>query len=120
MSPKLPLSGKVIAVTGAASRIGLATAHLHASRGETLSLADLQGAALTKTAAEIKAIYETAVHTLLVDIRKHLEVDAWIAEIIEKFRRLDGAANMAGVIGKSLVSAVLQIRMRMNGILSSQ
>lgn len=102
MSSSLPLKGKVIAVTGAASGIGLATAHLLASRGASLSLADLQELALSETAEKIRGKYQTPVHIFVLDIRKHEEVDSWTAEIIRKFQRLDGAANLAGVIGKSI------------------
>jgi NAD(P)-dependent dehydrogenase (short-subunit alcohol dehydrogenase family) len=42
------LGGKVIAITGAASGIGLALAHLAASQGAKLALADVQAEALEK------------------------------------------------------------------------
>ncbi|KAH6673090.1 3-oxoacyl-reductase [Halenospora varia] len=103
MTSLLPLSGKVIAITGAASGIGLATAHLLASRGAILSLADLQDAALSTAAASISEKYpNTQIHTFPLDVRSAASVDAWIAAIVEKFSRLDGAANLAGVIGKSI------------------
>lgn len=35
-----------------------------------------------------------------VDIANKQEVDSWIAEIQDKHGRLDGAANVAGVVGK--------------------
>lgn len=103
MASLLPLSGKVIAITGAASGIGLATAHLLASRGAILSLADLRDAALSTAAASISEKYpNTQIHTFPLDVRSAASVDAWIAAIVEKFSHLDGAANLAGVIGKSI------------------
>ena len=102
MATSLPLAGKVIAITGAASGIGLATAHLLASRGATLSLADLQEAALSQTASKILETYKTHVHTFVLDVRSREAVDSWIVGTVEKFGRLDGAANLAGVIGKSI------------------
>jgi len=102
MGPQLPLSGKVIAITGAASGIGLATAHLLASRGATLSLADLQESALGSVASAIESTYQVPLHTFVLDVRSAASVDAWISAITEKFSRLDGAANLAGVIGKSI------------------
>ena len=102
MTTPLPLSGKVIAITGAASGIALATAHLLASRGATLSIADLQEAALTKVASELRERHRVPVHSFALDVRSREAVDSWIAEIIKKFGRLDGAANLAGVIGKSI------------------
>lgn len=35
-----------------------------------------------------------------VDVSKRAQVDAWVAGIVAKHGRLDGAANVAGVIGK--------------------
>jgi NAD(P)-dependent dehydrogenase (short-subunit alcohol dehydrogenase family) len=102
MATSLPLSGKVIAITGAASGIARATAHLLASRGATLSIADLQAAPLEKVASELRDKHKVPVHSFTLDVRSREAVDSWSAEIIQKFGRLDGAANLAGVIGKSI------------------
>jgi len=102
MASQLPLSGKVIAITGAASGIALSTAHLLASRGATLSLADLQEATLSTVASEIRSKYEVPVLTSILDVRTASSVDSWISKTIEDYGRLDGAANLAGVIGKSI------------------
>ena len=97
-----PVHGKVIAITGAAQGIALATAHLLASRGAKLSLADLQEGALSKAAEEIRATYNTTVIYFVVDVRQIQDIDDWIAKTIDRFGRLDGAANLTGVIGKNL------------------
>ncbi|OQV10591.1 hypothetical protein CLAIMM_14568 [Cladophialophora immunda] len=97
-----PLTGKVIAITGAAQGIGLATAQLLASRGASLSMADLQEGTLQQNAARIKEEFAVDVITCVVDVRKAEAVDAWIEKTVEHFGRLDGAANLAGVIGKNL------------------
>lgn len=102
------LSGKVIAITGAASGIALATAHLLASRGATLSLADIQENALKQVAQDIQSKYSTPVHTYLLDVRSRKSVDEWTTAIISKFGRLNGAANLAGVIGKSIGQVGIQ------------
>lgn len=102
------LSGKVIAITGAASGIGLATAHLLASRGAQLSLADVQEAALLKAAEEIQTKHSVKVHTFILDVRSRESVDSWTASIIITFGKLDGAANLAGVIGKSIGQVGIQ------------
>jgi len=47
------LTGKVIAITGAASGIGLATARLLAQQGAFLSLADINESRLEEVAAEL-------------------------------------------------------------------
>jgi NAD(P)-dependent dehydrogenase (short-subunit alcohol dehydrogenase family) len=93
------MENKVIVITGAASGMGLETARLFASKGAKLSLADVQekplkelGAELQKTGAQVMA--------QVVDVRDRKAVEAWIAATVEKFGKLDGAANLAGVIGR--------------------
>jgi NAD(P)-dependent dehydrogenase (short-subunit alcohol dehydrogenase family) len=102
MSNTLSFTGKVVAITGAASGIAAATAKLLASRGASLSLADVQREALERQAADIKETYSVDVITYVVDVRHAEEVDTWIATTIEHFGRLDGAANLAGVLGKNM------------------
>lgn len=94
--------GKVIAVTGAASGIGLATAHLLASRGAKLSLADISGEPLASNAADITSKHQTEVLHIAVDVRNHQQVEKWIQQTKQRFGKLDGAANLAGVIPKSI------------------
>lgn len=93
---------KVIAITGAASGIGLATAHLLASRGAKLSLADVSSEALSKHAEDIKSQHKTDVITFPIDVRRYEQVENWIKETKRHFGQLDGAANLAGVIPKSI------------------
>ncbi|KAF2658610.1 NAD(P)-binding protein [Lophiostoma macrostomum CBS 122681] len=98
-------SNKTIALTGSASGIGLATAHLLASRGASLSLADVNGEALERAAKDIQEKHSVEVHTAVVDVRKEGEVRDWVESIVERYGGLDGAANLAGVIdapGKSI------------------
>jgi len=89
--------GKVVAITGAASGIGLATAKLLASRGADLSLADVQKDALEVVAAEITSAGGSVI-TTIVDVRDNGQITAWISRTVEHFGKLHLAANMAGVI----------------------
>lgn len=90
-------SGKVVAITGAASGMGLATAQLLASRGATISLADLNSTGLETAVASLQP--QTPAHMFtVVDVRKTASVNAWIHATVEKLGQLDGAVNMAGVI----------------------
>ena len=94
-----PFSGKVYAITGGASGIGFATAQILARKGGTVCIADVDDEAIksaTKYLSDTNAIYMVT----KVDVTKRSQVDGWIAAIIEKYGRLDGAANVAGVIGK--------------------
>ncbi|KAJ9654564.1 hypothetical protein H2201_008975 [Coniosporium apollinis] len=88
--------GKVIAITGAASGMGLATAKLLASRGAIISLADINQEAV-KAAANSLVGSEKHI-AAVVDVRSSQSVNAWIESTVQKLGKLDGAVNMAGVI----------------------
>lgn len=94
------LKGKAIAVTGAASGIGRATAKMLAERGAILAIADLNGEALETVVSELKSSGAVVTGTVL-DVRDAKKVEEWITDIVERDGRLDGAANLAGVIGPS-------------------
>jgi len=93
------MKDKVIALTGGASGIGLATAQIVSERGATVCIADMDLVALTTASDHFEARKKPYMITT-VDVSNRAEVDAWIASIVEKFGRLDGAANCAGIIGK--------------------
>lgn len=95
------MEGKVIVITGAASGIGLETAKLLASKGCKVSLADVQDGPLQSAVEDIKKAGGTAFGKV-VDIRKRDQVDAWIDETVKTYGKLDGCANIAGVIGKNM------------------
>jgi NAD(P)-dependent dehydrogenase (short-subunit alcohol dehydrogenase family) len=93
--------GKVIAITGAASGIGLAAAKMLASRGAILSLGDMNDALLQSITKDIASTGGKAFATAL-DVRKRSAVEAWISETVKREGRLDGAVNLAGVVGKQI------------------
>jgi NAD(P)-dependent dehydrogenase (short-subunit alcohol dehydrogenase family) len=95
------MENKVIAITGAASGMGLESAKLLAAKGAKVSLADIQAGPLEQAVSEIKASGGTAIGTV-VDVRNRAQVEAWIKTTVDTFGKLDGAANLAGVIGKSI------------------
>ena len=98
------LEGKVFAITGAASGIGLATAHLLASRGATLALADIRQDPLDAARLDIEDRNTTVeIFSRVVDIVKADEVASWLDETIEQFGKIDGAANLAGVEGRNML-----------------
>lgn len=99
------LSGKVICVTGAASGMGLATAKMLYARGALLALADLRRDALEKAIQEITGSDLTSskgrITASEVDIKYSSQVNDWIESTVSHYGRLDGAANVAGILGKS-------------------
>lgn len=99
---------KVYAVTGLGG-IGLSVAkHLH-THGAHLSLADispetLQAALQTITSDTTNPASNSPppkILTTVVDITSSAAVNAWITTTVSHFGRLDGAANMAGTIGRN-------------------
>ncbi|KAE8153970.1 hypothetical protein BDV25DRAFT_136340 [Aspergillus avenaceus] len=98
------VKGKVYAITGL-SGIGLSVAtHLY-NAGATLSLADISPAALTTALTTLSADNSNnnnnnpRILTTKVDISSATSVNEWISATVARFGRLDGAANMAGMIG---------------------
>jgi NAD(P)-dependent dehydrogenase (short-subunit alcohol dehydrogenase family) len=88
--------GKVIAITGAATGIGRATARLLASRGATLSLCDINEAELKNTVKSFGG--NPGDHlTTGVDVSKSDQVNSWISSTVKSFGKIDGAANIAGI-----------------------
>ncbi|PCH05639.1 Short-chain dehydrogenase/reductase SDR [Penicillium occitanis (nom. inval.)] len=97
----MSLQGKVYAVTGGASGIGLATAKLISERGGTVCIADVNRNALNE-AESYFASKTPSVQFMVtqVDVSNKQQVSDWIANIKNTYHQLDGAANIAGVIGK--------------------
>lgn len=99
---QLPLDGKVYAVTGGASGIGLATAKALSRKGATVCIADIDADAMQAAEQYFGGLDPAPPPHMIssVDVSKRIQVDGWIARIVATYGRLDGAANVAGVIGK--------------------
>jgi NAD(P)-dependent dehydrogenase (short-subunit alcohol dehydrogenase family) len=87
-------SGKVAIVTGAASGIGFAAARRLASEGAQLVIADLRG---DKAASAAAAIGENALG-LSCDVSAEPQVEAVVAQTLQKFGGLDVVVNNAGLM----------------------
>ena len=106
-STMISLAGRIISITGSASGMGLATAKALFARGASLSLADYREDALKQARNEIESSYTSnssekpTILATAVDIRDSSQVDSWIEKTVSHFGRLDGAANIAGVLGQN-------------------
>ncbi|KAJ5965551.1 hypothetical protein N7481_012265 [Penicillium waksmanii] len=97
---------KVYVVTGLGG-IGLAVAKQLHARGASLSLADISMKTLTTAVQEITKSTSSGtkpnaenIMTTVLDIGSAAAVNDWISATVSRFGKLDGAANMAGAIGK--------------------
>lgn len=97
------MEGKVIAITGGASGIGLSLGHLLLSRGATISIADVSQTNLDNAFGSLKsaAAGSDRILTCQCDVRKLDQVRDWVKQTVDKFGKLEGAANLAGVISKN-------------------
>lgn len=90
-----------VVIISAASGMGLATAHLLALHGASLSLADLNQGALTTVITSLPGGLEKHTSTPL-DVRDGAAVSMWIQKSVKRYGKLDGAVNMAGDLGSSI------------------
>lgn len=86
-------------MTGAASGIGAAAAHLFAREGAKLVLADIDVERGEQVASEIRAAGGLAAF-VAADVCKAADVEALIARVVEMHGRLDCAYNNAGILGE--------------------
>jgi NAD(P)-dependent dehydrogenase (short-subunit alcohol dehydrogenase family) len=99
------IRGKVFAVSGAASGVGLETAKILYGMGARISITDNRKDALDASVTEITHAnrnYKINVLSTVIDVRSSGEVKRWIQRTISHFSGLDGAANVAGVLGPSV------------------
>jgi len=90
------IEGKVVAITGASSGIGRATAKLLAERGAFVVLGARREEALAAIVNEITATGGKAVYKA-TDVRQRSDLEALVAFAIERGGRLDVIVNNAGI-----------------------
>ena len=90
------LQGKVSLITGAAQGIGLATALKFTREGATVVVCDIKQAGVDAAVAQCQAAGATAVGFVL-DVTQRDMVDAVVAQVKERFGRIDVLVNNAGI-----------------------
>lgn len=91
-------NGKVVVITGAAGGIGKVTARKLAEQGASLSLVDLNLEAVKQVAAEL-GLDDSRVLSLQANVASEDDVKAYVAATVEKFGKIDGFFNNAGIEG---------------------
>ena len=99
------IQGKVVAITGASSGIGEATARLLARRGARVALGARRTDRLAELVTAIRAEGGTAEYRAL-DVTKREDTDAFVKLAQTTFGRVDVIINNAGVMPLSPLSAL--------------
>jgi 3-oxoacyl-[acyl-carrier protein] reductase len=102
VSQAFDLTGRVAAITGAASGIGRSTAYVLSGAGATVVLGDIEETGLKAVADDITSRGGTAV-AMHTDVTQREDVDALVARAVKDYGKLDIMANIAGVPSRGMV-----------------
>ena len=92
-------SGRLVAITGAASGIGLACARRFSANGDTVVLIDRDVDGADARAAELGQV------AIAADVADESQVIACFARIVERFGRIDVLVNNAGIVDADATAA---------------
>ncbi|RHZ55422.1 SDR family NAD(P)-dependent oxidoreductase [Aspergillus thermomutatus] len=98
-------------ITGGASGIGKATAHVLAQNGiSAIALVDVNLPLLEETQKELQSEYaQLRVAVLQVDVTDEVSVEAAVRKTAEEFGRIDVGVNAAGISGRPGLSHDLEL-----------
>jgi len=98
--------GRRVIVTGAASGMGRATAHLFADEGAVVAVVDLAQERVDAVVAEIRAVHGAdSAHGFATDVGDHAALKAMVAGVVEVMGGIDVLVNNAGI---SLINSAFQ------------
>ena len=98
------IAGHTAIVTGAASGMGRATAHLFASQGANVAVTDLDQAKCDAVAAEIaEAGHPGQALAMALDVTDLAAIEAVVAATVERFGGLDIVVNNAGFARHAMI-----------------
>jgi 3-oxoacyl-[acyl-carrier protein] reductase len=86
------VKGRGVLITGAASGMGRATAHVFAQEGAQVAVTDINETGVTSVVDEIKSEGGSA-HGWRLDVLDHADIKRVVAEIAARFGRLDIIVN---------------------------
>jgi len=89
------LTKKVVALTGATGFIGPTYARSLAECGANVAVVDLDEGRCQRLATELRVTYKTEPMALRLDITRKDEVDRGVAQIVERYGRIDVLINNA-------------------------
>ena len=98
-SNPLDFTGKVALVTGAASGMGLATAHAFAEAGAAVALADFREDIVKAEAQKLTAAGHKVI-AVRCDVSDDAQVEQMVERTVAEFGRIDAAFNNAGVMAR--------------------
>ncbi|MBM4267059.1 MAG: SDR family oxidoreductase [Deltaproteobacteria bacterium] len=98
------VEGKVVIVTGAASGMGRATAHLFADEGASVAVTDLREEDVERVVGEIREAGGKA-HGWRLDVADAEAIVRVVGEIAERFGGIDVLVNNAGIVVGTTVDA---------------
>jgi len=99
---QLPLADRIVFITGAASGIGKATVEACRAAGAQVVAADLQPAAATATANGL----DSGDLAVSLNVAESEAVKAAMATVKERYGRLDGLVNCAGINGQGSIDHI--------------
>jgi len=94
------MKNQVIIITGAAMGLGYAAAEVLASKGAKLALVDYNEEALKEAEEKLSSAYQTEILTVKADVSNENDVKNYVDATVEKFGKIDGLYNNAGIEGK--------------------